>query len=403
MLQDAYPDVTTTDLFLSDSDMEMLNEIKGVFYLMFAITFLLVIFVTASICNRIVSERMSFIGTLRSLGMSTSRTARILLLENILYALMGGVPAAVLYGLIRNPMLNMMFGLDQQLASYFSIPKMSMALFIGVVLMAVLIECLIPLKAIFKALNISIRDIIFDNRDTEYKFSTTTTVIGLVCLAAAVVTALIRGNLICAVLCLISAVVSLAMLFPVLLKFVTSGIRKFSDRHDNSSWAMAATEAVSRKSTVGSGVLSATAAAMCIIVYAVSSAMGSSVSGIPFDSDVVMTTTDALKYYSYIDHMDTVTDTEPLYFSLQRFTVNGEEKTTVGYIYGIPDGGYEFFTGFSDLPESIDAGSIVIDKKYASRKGISEGDTVSITINPEGAFPIEKEYRVQTRFSRFCI
>ena len=78
MFTDAYADVTTQDLFLSDSDMKLLDEIKAVFYLMFVITFLLVIFVTASICNRIVNERMSFIGTLRSLGMSTSRTARIL-------------------------------------------------------------------------------------------------------------------------------------------------------------------------------------------------------------------------------------------------------------------------------------------------------------------------------------
>ena len=53
------------------------------------------------------------------------------------------------------------------------------ALVIGVILGAVLIECLIPLKAILKALKTSIRDIIFDNRDTEYKYSKTTLVMGI--------------------------------------------------------------------------------------------------------------------------------------------------------------------------------------------------------------------------------
>ena len=395
MLQDTYPDVSTTDLFLTDSDMKMLDEIKAVFYLMFAITFLLVIFVTASICNRIVNERMSFIGTLRSLGMSNARTGMILLLENVLYALMGSLPAVILYGLVRTPMLNALFNLDGQLASYFSIPKMSVALLAGVVLMAVLIECLIPLKAILKALKISIRDIIFDNRDTEYRFSKTTTIIGLVCLAAAVVTAIFRSNIICAIICLLTAVTALAFLFPRLLKLVASGIQKLADKHDKPAWSIAASEAISRKSTVGSGVLSATAATMCIIVYAVATAMGGSVSNVPYDCDVVMTSTDALKYYSYIDHMDTVTDTEPLYVSMQRFTLNDEEKTTIGYIYGIPDGGFEYFTGFESLPDSIEKGSIVIDKKYASRKGISEGDEIKITFNPDGVFPIEKEYKVQ--------
>ena len=101
MLEARYPDASIQDLYLTDSDMQMINELKAVFYLLFAITFLLVIFVTASICNRIVSERMSFIGTLRSLGMSTARTGRILLLENVLYALLGSIPATALYSVIR--------------------------------------------------------------------------------------------------------------------------------------------------------------------------------------------------------------------------------------------------------------------------------------------------------------
>ena len=109
MLEDAFPDVSITDLFLSESDMAIVNEFKAIFYLLFAITFLLVIFVTASICNRIVSERMSFVGTLRSLGMSTARTGRILLLENVLYALLGSLPATVFYALVRDPIMNMMF------------------------------------------------------------------------------------------------------------------------------------------------------------------------------------------------------------------------------------------------------------------------------------------------------
>ena len=396
MLEEKYPDASITDLFLTDSDMAMVNELKAVFYMLFAITFLLVIFVTASICNRIVSERMSYIGTLRSLGMSTARTGRILLLENVLYALMGSVPATILYSLIRGPILDLLFVADDGTgnAIAFDIPPYPAALVIGVILGAVLIECLIPLKAILKALKTSVRDIIFDNRDTAYRFSKSTFIFGLVCLALAIPTFILRNNLIFATLCMLSSVGALAFLFPRLLKLVTSLIKKLADKAENASWSLAATESISRKSTVGSGVLCATAAAMCIIVYSISGAMTGSVSMIPYDCDVVGTTTKDYKYYTYVDDLEGVTDVEFVYNRMAEYSLNDETATTIGYFYSFPDEGFKYFNGFKDLPDSLEDGSILVDKKYANRKGISEGDTVKITINPSYVLPFEREYKV---------
>jgi ABC-type antimicrobial peptide transport system permease subunit len=395
MFTDTYADVSTQDLFLSDSDMKLLDEIKAVFYLMFVITFLLVIFVTASICNRIVNERMSFIGTLRSLGMSTSRTARILLLENVIYALFGSLPAVGLYSLIRDAMLGALFTLeDESGASVFQIPPLSGALVAGVILMAIIIECLIPLKAIMKALKTSIRDIIFDNRDTAYRFSKSTFILGLVCLAIAIVTFIFKKNLILATLCLVSSVAALAFLFPRILKLVTALIRKIADKSENASWSLAAVETISRKSTVGSGVLCATAAAMCIVVYSVSGALTDSVSDIPYDCDVVAETSDSYKYYTYIDDLEGVNDVEFVYRTMQEFSIGDEEMTTIAYFYGLPDGGYEHFSGFKDLPATLEEGSVIVDKKYANRKGLSEGDTIKITINPLSVLPFEREYKI---------
>lgn len=396
LLKAAYPDVNTSDLFLSDSDMAMLNEFRAIFYMLFVITFLLVIFVTASICNRIVNERMSFIGTLRSLGMSTARTGRILLLENVLYALMGSIPAVLIYSLIRDPMFNSLFVVNGDGVSLeFEIPPLSIALILSVILGAVLIECLIPLKAILRALKTSIRDIIFDNRDTEYKFSRSTFVMGLISLVIAVVTFFFRSNILCAILCLLTAVGALAFLFPRLLRLVSKLIQKIADKSDKSSWSLAAIETVSRKSTVGSGVLSATAAAMCIVVYAVATGMAGSLDAMPYNCDVVMQTTKNAKYYTYMEHLDGVTDVESVYSTLREYHLNDVKKSMAGYFYGLPEEGYRNFTGFSDLPETIEQGNVVIDKKLAGRKGISEGDKFKVTIAPDSVFPIEREYTVQ--------
>ena len=396
LIQDTFPDAQTMDLFLSDEDMALMNEIRAVFYLMFAITFLLVIFVTASICNRIVSERMSYIGTLRSLGMSTSRTALILLLENVLYALLGSVPAVWFYSIIRDGMLDTIFTLEGENGSIIlDMPSLPVSLVIGVVIGAVLIECLIPLKAILKALKTSIRDIIFDNRDTEYRFSRFTFVSGLILLVITAVAFFFRNNILCAILCLVTGVASLALLFPRLLKLVSKGVQKIADKHEKSDWSLAAVESISRKSTVGSGVLSATAAAMCVVVYAISTAMTLTMNTIPYTCDVIMETNKAAKYYTYVEHLEGVTDVELIYSSLQEIRVDTDEKDTVVKFYGLPDEGYKTFTGFSDLPQTVESGNIIVDKKFASLKGYSKGDSVKFTINPDGALPIEREYKIQ--------
>jgi hypothetical protein len=250
------------------------------------------------------------------------------------------------------------------------------------------------LKAILKALKTSVRDIIFDNRDTAYRFSKSTFILGLVCLAIAIVTFIFKKNLILATLCLVSSVAALAFLFPRILKLVTALIRKIADKSENASWSLAAVEAISRKSTVGSGVLCATAAAMCIVVYSVSGALTDSVSDIPYDCDVVAETSDSYKYYTYIDDLEGVNDVEFVYRTMQEFSIGDEEMTTITYFYGLPDGGYEHFTGFKDLPAALEEGSVIVDKKYANRKGLSEGDTIKITINPLSVLPFEREYKI---------
>ena len=399
MLEARYPDASIQDLYLTDSDMQMINELKAVFYLLFAITFLLVIFVTASICNRIVSERMSFIGTLRSLGMSTARTGRILLLENVLYALLGSIPATALYSVIRNPILDFLFRAEDGSGNVIKLdmPPYPFALVIGVILGAVLIECLIPLKAILKALKTSIRDIIFDNRDTEYKYSKTTLVMGIIFLALAVVTFFFRTNIILATVCMLSTVAALAMLFPRILKLVASLVKNIADKTDKPTWSLAAVEATSRKSTVGSGVLCTTAAAMCIIVYALSGAMSGNMNSVPYECDVVFEPTKETKYYSYIEHLENVTDVETVYEQIQVIKLN-DAPVTYAYFFALPENGYKYFTGFESAPEKLEEGTVAVDSRYAKRKGIKEGDTIKVTLNPEGVVPVERTYTVAEIF-----
>lgn len=384
---------------LTEEMEDMMNELYGLLFILFAITFLLVVFITFSICERIVGERMSFIGTLRSLGLSSSQTAFVLLLENVMYALLGSIPGVWLYLSLRGPMMESLFDISSAgLEVHFDIPEVSIALVLTVIISAILIECLIPLKAVLKALNTSIRDIIFDNRDTEYKFSKSGTVTGIVMLVIAILSLVFGKTLFGAGLCLITAVIALALLFPRILKVVTGCLVRISEKRENGKMYLAAGEAMSRKSTVGSGVLCATSAAMCILIYVIAMAMSGLFNAGVYDCDTIVTCSGNQKQLSFVQYIDGVNDLEYVYYALDYVLVGEEEIEKTCLITGLPDGGFKFYHALEGVPESLEDGTICVEKVWARRNGVSIGDTIKLTFNSSGVFPIEKEYEVVSFF-----
>ena len=395
MLVEAFPNADVSNYATMFDNEEEMKETMGMMFLVFAIAFLLVIFITASICERIVSERMSFVGTLRSLGLSARATGLILLLENVVYAILGSVPAVVLYALIRDKMYGALFNIDLSDGSnlVLDIGPLSPFLCTGVIIGAIVVECIIPLKAQLKALNTSIRDIIFDNRDTDYKFSRFGTAMGIVLLIVFIVALFFRTNIYGAAVCMISGVFALSFLFPLLLRAITNFIKDAAGKADKERWALAAVEAGSRKSAVGSGVLSVTSTAMCIIVFTVATSIMSVYTGSIYDCDVVAMTSKKPEYYTYVEHLDGVTDTEIIYSSGTEYVkFNGTDQSFE--FYGLPEGGFRMYNAFTNVPERIEDGTIMLSTSWASRHDVNQGDVVTITINPDGVFPIERQYTV---------
>ena len=400
-LRKYYPNAVLMNFVIDEEAISMLNSMLKVFYLVFAIAFLLVIFVTASICNRIVSERMPFVGTLRSLGMSSGRTARILLLENVLYAVLGCIPAIIIYGIVRIPILMSIMGVGGKGTSFkTTIPPMKLYAIAGVIFGAIVIECVIPLKAILKALKTSIRDIIFDNRDTAYRFSKSGLVIGIILVIGAVVSAVISTDIIAIALCMLFSVISIALLFPWIFKGVTALIKKIADKKENAKWSLAAVEAISRKSTVGSGVLCVTAVAMSVLIFTVVQGEFSSLVKDKFHCDVVLECIEKLQKYRFVNNLEGVQDTEFVYMAEQPVALNDiPYDGGVGkHFYALPDGGFKYFAEFEGLPEKIEDGSIIVYDKYAEKNNLKAGDTIKLTYNPDGVLPIIREYKIAALF-----
>ena len=399
-LKDSLPRASVSALALSKEDTKSLSDIKMFLYIIFAVSFLLVIFVTISISERIVSERMSFIGTLRSLGMSSGRTCSILLLENILYALIGAIPGILFYLAIRGSMLSGLMRIENEDGVSVSLTAgpISVPLVIGVFVGALLVECLVPLRAVIKALKTSIRDIIFDNRDTEYKNSKKLTIAGLVLLAVAIVTGIFSNHLVTALICIVSSVSSAALLFPIVFIKICDGLKRVFDKTGRQRWALAAVEAKSRKSTVGSGVMCITASALCLIIYAAGVAELNSVMYKDYAYDVKLDCSGRSAIYSFIDHIDGVTQTEKVYDKITLTILNGAEEAKSAEIIGMPEDGFKLFGDLKGLPAGLEEGTCCITKRLAGIENIKVGDTIKLTIDPEGVLPFEREYKVAGLF-----
>ena len=375
---------------LDEDTQANINELLGLLFVLFAIAFLLVIFITFSICDRIVSDRMSFIGTLRSLGLTNGQTACILLSENAAYGLFGSIPGVLLYMSVRGPMYDSMFSSEIVEITY---PEMSIGLLLGVILGALLVECLIPLKSVLKALKISIRDIIFDNRDTEYKFSRSSIIIGIVMAVIAIVSFFGKG-MISAGLCLMTSVSALALLFPLLHRGVLMLMYRIAEKAENEKSCLAIKEAMTRKSTVGSGIICATSSAMCIIIYIIATSIAGVNSNDVYNCDTVVTCSGLAKYYSFVPYLDDVNDTEFVYQTMGYGYINDVKTLKIVNVYGYPEGGFKYYNGLHDMPDKVEDGTICVEKEWAERNGLGIGDTFNIVFDPNGVFPIEKEFTI---------
>ncbi|MBO4636930.1 MAG: FtsX-like permease family protein [Clostridiales bacterium] len=399
MIKEKFHPDTITNLNDDPEVAKTMSLITAAFLILFAVTFLLVFFVTLSLCEKIINERMSFIGTLRSLGLSSGKTTCILLLENVLYALLGSIPACILYCLTRDAVMGSLFTVKTGDGStlHIDMDPIPALLPVAVVIGAVVIECLLPLKEVLKAIKTSIRDIIFDNKDTEYKPSKPGMVIGILFLAAAVISFILRNvNIFLSIVFIICLISALALLFPLILKGATKLLHDIFEKSGNIRAALAAREVYARKSTVGSSILCATATAMCIIIlsFATNTLATLRVADSDFDVNVTGITGGRETVYSYIEHLPGVSLVEYDYSALSTVRIGSGSEESAYTFYGRPEEGYLFKSELDLTSGSIEEGTIAITKNFAKRYGLKAGDTFEMTLESDSLFPIRRTFTV---------
>lgn len=390
--EDRVPSAECANLLADEALEEAIGQITSLFALIFIVAFLLVIFITISLSNRIICERMSVIGTFRSLGISSRVTTFILLLENIIYGLVGAAIGTGLYQVIREPMMTNMVTLGNDAKP--SIDPMAPWMFVVVFVCAVLIECVAPIFALTKAVRTAIRDIIFANKDTEYILAAKQIVIGIGFMTLGIVCAVLgTGKMVVLVIALISLVVAIALLVPLILRWASNVLTPMFKKMRMPVASLASSEISSKKSTVSSAVLCATAVSLAVTIYMVATSLSAYLKDAGYRSDVMMFGAEEKgEMYSFVEDIEGVESVDFIYYTIDKVLVNGEDKEEDLNILALPN--QETFNFIPNLPESLAKDEFVMNEKYAKKYGINIGDTVTFTLKYNALFPLARTMKL---------
>lgn len=397
MIRSKYPDHICMGTTSADSD-ETMNSMMNIYYLIFAVVFLMICFIVVSMSRHIVNERMSVIGMLRSIGGSIAGTGALLLCESGFYGLCGGVLGTLAYLPFR--------GNGASIFSPQNVGDMkthsdgiNIFTILLIILGIILIQCLFSAAAIMKAAKVPVRDIIFGTKDTAYIPSKAFTGTGAVMLAVGILLRFLIPDFIFSVIAAFLTMIGAVLLFPQIISWLSKAFCILFTKLNMPVAKLAAKEISSTKSSISSAQLLLSALSLTIAMFVISVSLLTAVSGRIYTSDIIILESeqDGETYDYTVGSIDGVTDVEKLYIKQlagdTKAKVNDVERELT--VIAMNDGGYTQFNGVQQCPESLADDEIAVDKILASKMGIKVGDTLNLGLRIESYLPIDLRFHVK--------
>ena len=396
IIKEKLPEAEVNKIATEDIE-NVVRSLNIVLYLVFALTLLLVVFVTVSFTEKMMVERMSTIGTLRSVGMSRAHTTFLLMLENALYGLFGALIGTAVYLSVRDPLLKSSLTAAAGMSAgelREMIGSVKPAVCTGVIVGAVLLELATPLVYTLRAVKTPIRDIIFSNKDTEYTVSPAKTIAGAVLFAAGLLVLAATDDPNILISAVILLVIGTALFVQFVVKYAAKGLEKLFGRVGAVGAEFACIEAGSKKTDMGNAVLTVTTMIAAAAVFVIGSSMIDWSDRVIYDTDIIVQSyvAQSAEDLDYITDNEAVTDVEFVYEQEDSVRVNGEKKPHEVSVIMFPKG--EQYKGIDGLPEALGMNEICMDAMLARKLGVKEGGTFEAEFRSDGMFPIVREMKL---------
>lgn len=169
------------DLLIDPNALEdAVGIVNQLLTLVLLVIILLNTYILSSLIERLLAERIPVMGTFRSVGASKRRVGLILLSENFIYGVLGGLCGVLLGGFLREPLASVFIESDPN-ATY-AAPELTFqwdALILSISF-SIFIQLLIAWKSIRKANKLSIKDTIFNTVHREMVYSKRSLLLGII-------------------------------------------------------------------------------------------------------------------------------------------------------------------------------------------------------------------------------
>ena len=392
-----YPDHSFVGTTSMDSE-DAMNSMLNIYYLIFAVVFLMVCFIVVSMSKHIVNERMSVIGMLRSIGGSVRGTAVILLAESAFYGLIGGILGTLLFMPFRGSDALGLFApaISDNIEVTDGITPLSICL---VILAVIIIQCTFSAAAIIKAAKTPVRDIIFGTKETAYLPSKNITIIGVILLVIGIAACAFFEDFIMTVAAAFFSTIGAVMMFPMIIKVVSQALASLFGKFNMPVAKLAVKEISTTKSNVSSSQLILSAMSLTISVLIIAASLISFMET-PFYSTEVMITEpeqNGSQYDYIVGSIDGVQDVEKIYRKYLQYDnkaeLNGIERDLM--VMALNDGGFKYFNCIRECPDSLAKDEAGVDKALASKLGINVGDEITVKLKLENYLPSELKLKVK--------
>ena len=379
-IKDDNKDFSAVDLKNSAEAESNFSTIRMILMIVLLIVILLNVYIIISNSKVILSNRLFTMGTFRSVGATQSRVAMILILENVIYGIIGGALGVLSALLIRKPVITALVGTAPEKLEY---NATTIIYIVATIVFSILLQIICTLSQIVKQSKKSIRSILFEKENSAMQLEISKTGIGIVLGILSFVFHYINNdyNILYASLSLICAIFCVIMILPLVLKAASKLLSACVGKIFGYPVELGARNLGYSKSTCSNVILITVALTIILSIYMLSNSLVDLLKGATsiFDCDVRITQlTEPADEYDFIkDDVKEVTRIVPGYYFADSMEYNNGWTffTVIGLDREYQGVNEESGKHISELGEN----EALIDSYYASRLGISVGDTLTLS------------------------
>lgn len=377
-LSGMYPELLVQQLTETAETEDMVKSLTRTFFILFTVTFLMILFIISAFSKNIAAERLTMIGTLRSIGAEKKTAAFTLLTECAVYGLLGGVVGTVLFYAFKDVLIGDMLLSVNGLRGSVSVP--SYIPLTGLLLSAV-ISCTVSLTTVIRTSKTPIRDIIFGSKDSVYRPSNAAAFAGMILMICALILYFSNTRFSAYIAGLAAFVIGLCLIIPKLLSAISELTARRTDGGRFPVLRLAVIQSGTKKTAVTATLICTAVMLLTASLYILSRSVDKLYSARNYDCDVIISDlSERAERYDII----TSDSKEFIYNTEETTQINGKNVSV--NIFGYDS--FKMFSGLRDLPETLHSNEIAFDKLMMKRLGIKAGDVVTLTLKSNTVRPV---------------